>query len=139
MGRRIDGTRYAMWRGRWERFAEWSGTVAEFCRREGITAASFYQWRKRLTASDPRETAATVRGNRGTTRPAKQAPRARTPFVELSLTTPTTAGASVEIALPNGATVRVPAACPATLRAAIHAAGEVNGCTPPTPSQEVPS
>jgi transposase-like protein len=31
-----------------ERFEEGRQSVAEFCRREGVSAPSFYQWRKRL-------------------------------------------------------------------------------------------
>ena len=48
MGRGIDVARQEVWRRRLERFSSWSGTVAEFCRREGVTQASFYLWRKRL-------------------------------------------------------------------------------------------
>jgi hypothetical protein len=36
------------WRRRMARFEEARQSVAEFCRREGISVPSFYQWRKRL-------------------------------------------------------------------------------------------
>ena len=49
MGRRIDAAVHTAWRRRWERFEGSSVTVAEFCRREGVSQAAFYQWRKRLT------------------------------------------------------------------------------------------
>ncbi len=50
-------------RGQWQALlarATRSGlSVAEFCRREGVSTASFYTWRKRLGAAGP-GTAATV-------------------------------------------------------------------------------
>ena len=36
------------WRERLSRFRRGNLTVAEFCRREGVSNPSFYQWRKRL-------------------------------------------------------------------------------------------
>jgi len=36
------------WRDRVCRFEQCGLTVAEFCQREGYSAASFYQWRRRL-------------------------------------------------------------------------------------------
>ena len=121
MGRRIDVARHEVWRRRLERFSGWSGTVAEFCRREGVTQGTFYLWRKRL----PREGALprAVGSDR-----LREAVRARddaqqgAPFVELSLRG---TAAIVEIELPNGAVVRVPAERETTLRVAIGAAGEL--------------
>ena len=45
MGRRIDAALHAAWRRRWERYEGSSVTVAEFRRREGVSPATFYQWR----------------------------------------------------------------------------------------------
>jgi transposase-like protein len=121
MGRGIDVARHDSWRRRLERFSSWSGTVAEFCRREGVTQGTLYLWRKRL----PREGASS--GAVGSVlapeavRPTSDAQRAAS-FVELSLTG---RAAMVEIELPNGAVVRVPAEHEATLRVAIGAAGEL--------------
>ena len=36
------------WTSRLERFAESKQTVGEFCRREGVSEASLYLWKKRL-------------------------------------------------------------------------------------------
>lgn len=36
------------WRRRMARFERSQQSVAEFCRKEGVSAPSFYQWRKRL-------------------------------------------------------------------------------------------
>jgi transposase-like protein len=38
----------ARWRERLDRFASTGHSIAEFCRAEGVSQASFYKWRKRL-------------------------------------------------------------------------------------------
>lgn len=40
--------RQHLWQARLERFQTQSITVKEFCRREGVSVPSFYQWKKRL-------------------------------------------------------------------------------------------
>ena len=71
-------------RDRWRRLiAEQAGSglsVAEFCRRQDVSQASFYQWRKKLGKA------------------------AVEPFVPVSIV----AGAGVSVELPCGAVVRVP-------------------------------
>jgi hypothetical protein len=135
MGRGIDVARHDSWRRRLERFSSWSGTVAEFCRREGVTQGTFYLWRKRL----PREGALSRAVGRVVVpepmRPTGEAQRVAS-FVELSLTG---RAAMVEIELPNGAVVRVPAEHEATLRVAIGAAGELGSNGRDTGLQEVRS
>ncbi len=49
----LDSRKVRQWRRRMERFRETRQSVAEFCRQEGVSAPSFYQWRKRL-AKQPR-------------------------------------------------------------------------------------
>jgi transposase-like protein len=135
MGRGIDVARHEAWRRRLERFSSWSGTVAEFCRREGVTQGTFYLWRRRL----PQEGASS--GGVGSVldpearRSTGDAQRVVS-FVELSLTG---RAAMVEIELPNGAVVRVPAEHEATLRVAIGAAGELGSNGRDTGLQEVRS
>jgi hypothetical protein len=135
MGRGIDVARHAVWRQRLERFSSWSGTVAEFCRREGVTQGTFYLWRKRL----PREAALSRAVGSVPVpepmRPTGAAQRAAS-FVELSLTG---RAAVVEIELPNGAVVRIPAEHAATLRVAIGAAGELGSSGRDSGLQEVRS
>jgi transposase-like protein len=109
-----------MWRQRLERFAGWTGTVAEFCRREGVAQPTFYSWRKRLRLAGEPATGGAAKGLPGA-RVADEAKPRRAPFVELSLAAP----AAVEIELPNGAVVRVPADREGSLRVAIRAAGEL--------------
>lgn len=46
-----------LWRERVRRQRDSGLSVAEFCEAEGVSAASFYQWRKRLAAVDEPATA----------------------------------------------------------------------------------
>ena len=48
MSRSMRAPAEAVWRERLERFAVEQGSVAEFCRREGVSLPSFYRWRKML-------------------------------------------------------------------------------------------
>ncbi len=49
----LDSRKVREWQRRMARFQEAQQSVAEFCRKEGVSAPSFYQWRKRL-AQRPR-------------------------------------------------------------------------------------
>jgi hypothetical protein len=44
----LDSRKVREWQRRMTRFEEAHQSVAEFCRKEGVSAPSFYQWRKRL-------------------------------------------------------------------------------------------
>jgi transposase-like protein len=134
MGRRSDAALHRAWRRRWERFSRSSVTVAEFCRREGVSQAAFYHWRKRLTregtsAEKQRATDASA-GQRTGVRPSGH----RGAFVEVAVVPV----AVVELELPNGVRVRVPADRGAAVRAAIRAAGEL-ASLPTAPTEEAPA
>ncbi len=133
MGHRSDAGRHVMWRQRLERFAGWSGTAAEFCRREGVTQASFYQWRKRLALVGTPANGGASKELPDTRRVADDGRQGRASFVELSLA----ARAAVEIELPNGAVVRVPADREEAIRVAIRAAGRLGSRGQDGQSQEV--
>jgi hypothetical protein len=45
--------RASSWRERQRRYAASSFTVSEFCRREGVSVANFYYWRRRLADASP--------------------------------------------------------------------------------------
>ena len=44
----LDSRKVCEWQRRMARFREAQQSVVEFCRKEGVSAPSFYQWRKRL-------------------------------------------------------------------------------------------
>lgn len=52
MSYRSDQILRRVWAERLERFPSSGLTIIDFCRREGISTASFYQWRKRLKATE---------------------------------------------------------------------------------------
>jgi hypothetical protein len=111
MGRKSNVGLEAVWRRRLARFGRSNWTIAEFCRREGVSIATFYHWRKRLGFAAGKLPARDVRG------PQAQARRDTSPFVAVSVATPVIA----EIEFPNGVRIRVPATNVQALRAAVRA------------------
>jgi hypothetical protein len=86
MGRTADGSVAALWAERLARQQRGTLSIAEFCRRERISPPSFYAWRRRLEQAG------------------------RPVFVPVEL--PGTVGTSavgVQIELPGGAVVTLPA------------------------------
>ena len=51
MSRSSDPRKLAEWRERLERFSSSGLAVGPFCAREGVSTASFYNWRKKFTLS----------------------------------------------------------------------------------------
>lgn len=49
MARKSDPAKLRQWTRRLKRFAKSESTVATFCRSEGVSVASFYQWKRKLT------------------------------------------------------------------------------------------
>jgi hypothetical protein len=76
------------WRQRFERHRQSGKPVATFCRNEGVSVASFYQWRKKLAALD--------RNNRAAIR--------RNDFATVQLI----ASAHVSVQLPGGTCLNIP-------------------------------
>ena len=114
MGRKRSSEAESAWRERLARHKESGLTVAEFCRREGVCGASFYQWRKRL-------------GPQGQRSKTKRQPIRESDKKNASHFVPVHVSglSAAEIELPGGVTVRVPVAGVEALRTAILAAGEV--------------
>ncbi len=106
--------RAQLWRERLERQAQAECSVAEFCRREGISQPAFYHWRRRLQ-SPRRRRGGKSSGSRGV---AQQ-------FVPVAISAALLA-AGVQIDLPSGAIVRLSHQAPAEIvAAAMHAASGV--------------
>jgi transposase-like protein len=87
--------RAAVWGQRLERYRQAGQTVAEFCRQEGVSVPSFYQWRQRLAQPS--------RGQRPKRAPGRHAHRAPA-FQQVMLS-----GGVVTAVLPSGARLEVPA------------------------------
>jgi hypothetical protein len=101
MIRAVNSTKEELWRSRLRRFESSGMSVKRFCRRERVSEPTFYQWRKRLALADGSKTPA--------------------PFVPVRVVQLP----AVEIQLPNGARVRVPAGQAEALRLAIEVAGQL--------------
>ena len=52
MSRPSDPRKLAVWRERLKRFSSSGLAVGPFCSREGVSTASFYNWRKELRPQD---------------------------------------------------------------------------------------
>ena len=84
MARITRSERTEIWQQRFDRFVESSQTVAAFCKTEGISAPSFYQWKRRLAAQQVADDAASEsRSNDGQVRSGQSS---TTPFTELVVT-----------------------------------------------------
>jgi transposase len=83
MPRAADPATRQLWQQRLGRFTRSGLTVAAFCAREGISSASFYAWKRRLTNGTP-----------------------DTRFVPVRLVSPP-AAAPIELLLPSGCVLRL--------------------------------
>jgi hypothetical protein len=108
----------AVWSRRLERFAEHELTVKEFCRRERVSEASYYYWRRRLPG---RRT-----GRRATEGLGGNPEKKAVPFVPVRISAPTLA----EVEFPNGIRVRVPVTNAEALRVVLAAGAELCGEVP---------
>ena len=113
------------WRRQIQRQQEGSLTVAEFCRRLGISTVSFYAWKRRFREAP---TASPLVPERPSARPMPMANGVSTPhFLPVSILD---AGVvrQLEIELANASIVRLKGAVdPELLRIAIRAAGRLGG------------
>jgi hypothetical protein len=105
--------RTAIWQQRLDRYLHSKRTVADFCRTEGVSVASFYQWKQRLIAQRhpdelPRRGVARIDAK------PRRRKAASTPFTELVVTgLQDTARAH----LPNGISISL--GCDVTIATAI--------------------
>jgi len=113
---RADGSASLVWKQRVGRQRRSGLSIAEFCRRESISPASFYAWRKRLGGSRPKRLG-------GRSRKGPSAGARRPLFVPVELASADGPISGVRIELPGGAVVTLPAQASAELvTAAIRAA-----------------
>jgi transposase-like protein len=99
--------RATVWGERLRRYERSGLTVAEFCQREGVSAPSFYQWRRRLfETSDGPRAKRVARMQRCETAAA---------FQQVMLT----GGGVVAIELPNGVRMELPAHQASLVRAVV--------------------
>ena len=107
MARSISGRKLAEWRRRLRRFHKSRQSIAVFCRQEGVSAPSFYVWRKRLREADPQ-------------RPTAESPAGFRPVRLVP-------AAGVSVRLPGGTEFVVPLSDAEGLRTAIEVLARVDG------------
>jgi transposase-like protein len=113
------------WRRQIQRQVDGSLTVAEFCRRLGVSTVTFYAWKRRFREAP---TALPLGPERPSARPMSEVNGASTPaFLPVSILDAGPAG-QLEVELANACIVRLKGAIdPELLRIAIHAAGRLGG------------
>jgi len=112
MGRNQQRPAESLWRDRLANYRQSNLTVAEFCRQEGVSDPSFYQWRKRLEPG---------RARSKQIRKSSPPDAGQPPFLPVRI--PSSAVAEIEF--PNGVRIRVPATNAEALRVSILAGNEV--------------
>ena len=113
------------WRRQIQRQQDGRLTVAEFCRRLGVSTVTFYVWKRRFREAP---SASALDPERPSARPMPEANGASIPpFLPVSILNPGASG-QLEIELANACVVRLKGAVdPELLRIAIRAAGRLNG------------
>ena len=122
MSRGPDLTRRELWRRRLREFEGGTATVAEFCRRVGVSDAAFYQWRRKLASSSVQ-----------TNTPVSAAQKVPAlSFLPIEITGRDDPSARIEVVFPNGIRVLVPvrdhAALSAIIAALANSYREVGSC-----------
>jgi hypothetical protein len=115
MARRVDRAKFEDWRRRLARFRSSELTVADFCRREEVSLASYYYWSRRLGESQSSAVA-----------PPKRSGHA--PIDKPSLSEG--ARSAIEISLPGGVRVLVPADCTEALPLVLQSALRLDASSP---------
>ena len=111
MARRCDGAKRDDWRKRLARFDTSNLTVAEFCRAEQVSLASYYYWSRRF-----RESSTSVAP------PIDQAGQKRADQLTQQVVPP----ATIEVWLPDGVRVVVPARCAEALPLVLQSACQLS-------------
>jgi transposase len=105
--RRDSATTRQLWMDRLQRFRSADQTVAEFCSAEGVSAPTFYQWKRRL---------------------ARTAQPVVAPTIVPVRITPDPATPAVEAVFPSGTLVRFAPVCDPVMIAAVLRQLGVAGC-----------
>ena len=115
MARKVNQSVWDVWQRRIRNQQRSGLSIAQFCRNEGISRASFHAWKRKLRAASeaPRlQPHATLGGGRPATASAAAAHVATcsgsSAFLQLPLAPVVKPASCIEVALPDGTTVRVP-------------------------------
>jgi hypothetical protein len=119
-------SRVDWWRGQFQRQRKANLSVTEFCRHLGVSATTFYYWKKRVHEAPP-TAPQRVPTERPSRHPTSTASATAANFIPVSIREPV-AGTQLEIELTNACVVRLKGVIdPSLLQAAITAAGQLDG------------
>ena len=110
VGRPVE-TRLELWRERFRAFSSGTCTVDQFCRRLGVTSATFYYWRKKLgDYNEPRSSSVWSESSRpnAMVRQLRDVAAQSGSFVPVRMASAVASG-DVVVRLPSGAEVLIPA------------------------------
>ena len=125
MGRSDLVGRRRLWLRRMQRFSQSRLTVAEFCDREQVSVAAFYQWRRKfVTLVNQSETTAQAQGGH----PAQVSSGSPNGFVPVRVLSSLT----IEVRLHNGVVLTLPAGDLEVLRQALLVVSQI-----PVPARPV--
>ena len=126
---KVDLELREQWRLRIEDQRQSGLTVAEFCRREGVSSATFYSWRRKLLGKSPSRSKRTARRQPAGTPTPGVGPEPKAPsdatFVQLPLT-PASTSPWIEMVLVEGTIIRVPQQNLTALQTVLHALSSVS-------------
>jgi len=123
-------SRLDWWRGQFHRHQKVKLSVGEFCRRLGVSVATFYYWKRRVHEAASRTDSSRVTVDQRSRDPITSAGGVVLNFVPVSVLDPG-AGTELEIELTNACVVRLRGVIdPPLLQAAITVAGQFDGSRP---------
>ena len=124
MTRKVNLQLRREWRQRIQRQRKSGLSVAEFCRTEGVSSASFYTWRRKLQRESPSKSKRAARRRPAATPASSVEPGSKASsdasFVQLPLA-PARTSPWIELVLPEGAVIRVPQQNLTALQTVLHA------------------
>ncbi len=128
MTRKVNLELREEWRQRIERQRQSGLTVAEFSRREGVSSATFYVWKRKLRGKSPSRTKRPARRQPAGTPAPGVGPVPKTSseatFVQLPLA-PASTSPWIELVLVEGTIIRVPQQNLTALQTVLHALSSV--------------
>jgi hypothetical protein len=123
MAREVNQALREEWRKRIEGQQQSGLTVANFCRRESVSQATFYLWRRKLqsprskkTSGHQKESSRTNRAGRSPATPSSP------PFLQLPLSSPPSCP-WIEVVLAEGTVIRLPQQNLAALQTVLQTLG----------------
>ena len=125
MGRSDLVSKQDLWLRRMQRFSQSRLTVAEFCDREDVSVAAFYQWRRKLVALG-HSPGATARAQGSLSAQIVSGPP--NGFVPVKVWQ----SSAIEVRFPNGVVLTLPAGDPEVLRQALLVVSQI-----PAPAHRV--